>query len=80
MWDSPRRYSGDPLERGGGAYNFYGLMEGYTTVWRHWGLRLVVPSLSVDCFNVFFEFFLGCGGWRGLLSLRFSASCAAVAL
>ena len=28
MWDAPRYYFGDPLGRGGGAYNFYGLMEG----------------------------------------------------
>ena len=74
MWDAPRRYSGDPFERGGGAYNFYGLMEGCTTVWRHWTLQLVEPSLSVDCFNVFFGFLLGSGGWRGLPSLRFPAS------
>ena len=80
MWDASRRYSGDPLERGGGASNFYGLMEGYTTVWHHWTLRLVAPSLSVDCFNVFFEFLLGSGGWRGLPSLSFPASRAAGAL
>ena len=57
MCDSPRRYSGDTIDRGGGACIFYGLMEGYTTFWRHWTLRLVAPSLPVDCLHVFFEFF-----------------------
>ena len=71
MWDAPRRYSSDPLVRGGGECNFYGLMEVYTTVWRHWALQLVAPSLSFDCLYVVFEFFLGSGGWRGLPSLRF---------
>ena len=62
MWYAPRCYSGDPLGKGVGSYNYYGFMEGYTTVWFHFTLRLVKPSLSVDCLYVFFEFSLGSGG------------------
>ena len=62
MWDAPCRYYGDLLGRGGEACNFYGLMEGYNTVWRHWPRRLVAPSLSVDCLYFFFEVFLVAAG------------------
>ena len=80
MWNAPRCYSVDPIERGGGAYNFNVLVEVYTTVWRQCTLRLVAPSFSNDCFYVCFECFLGSGGWRGLPSLCVLASHAAEAL
>ena len=55
-------------------------MGGYTTVWHHWTLGLVVSSLTVYGINVLVECGFRCDGWRGMPRLGVTASCAAGAL
>ena len=55
-------------------------MEGYTTVWRHWTLGLVVPSFSVYGLDVLVKRGFRCGRGCGLQRLGVAAYCAAGAL
>ena len=55
-------------------------MGGYTTVWRHWTLGLVAPSLPVYDIDVLVKCGFRCGVWHGLPRFGVAASCAEGAL
>ena len=77
---APCCYSGDPLERGGGACNGFGLGVSYAIVWLHWTLGRVEPSLSVNDLEVLAGGWSTCWRWEGVPRLCVAVLCAAIAL